>query len=93
MVAKSQFSAYATGVAITNPNRALGVASFIVAFFIPFISLPMAVIALRRSAVLGDDNLWARLGKNISIFFIAVYVIGSAVGLIITVVIPTVTRN
>ena len=92
MVTKSPFSTQVTGIAVTDPNRVLGIASFVVAFFVPIVALPMAVIALRRSAVLGDDNFWAFLGRNVSIFFLSLYVIGCVIGLTIAVIIPSLTR-
>ncbi len=93
MSTKSVFSAQSTGVVITDPNRLLGIASFVVAFFFPIVAWPMAVVALRRSKVLGDDNFWARLGRNISIFVLVVYVVTIAIGLTIAVIIPLIRRG
>ena len=93
MSTKSHFSAQSTGIAVTDPNRVLGIASFVVAFFVPFVALPMAIIALRRSAVLGDENFWAFLGRNVSIFFLILYVAICVIGLTITVIIPSLTRS
>jgi len=93
MSTKLILSVPSTGIAITDPNRFLGIASFIVAFFIPVVAWPMAVIALRRSRLLGQENFWARLARNISIFILAIYVIGIAVGLTIAVILPSIRRG
>jgi hypothetical protein len=46
-------------------------------------------VALRRSKQIGQENFWARLGRDLSIFALAMYVALIAIGLTTSVIIPS----
>ncbi|MDQ1526534.1 MAG: hypothetical protein QOG18_1147, partial [Microbacteriaceae bacterium] len=74
---------------VIDANKALGIASAILSYFIPIVALPMAIVALRRSKQIGQENFWARLGRDLSIFALAIYVALIAIGLTFSVIIPS----
>jgi Mn2+/Fe2+ NRAMP family transporter len=81
------FSSHSITIVIDD-NKALGIASAILSYFIPIVALPMAVVALRRSKRIGQENFWARIGRDWSIFALAVYFAIMAIGLTTSVIIP-----
>ncbi|MCU1580921.1 MAG: hypothetical protein JWO01_309, partial [Microbacteriaceae bacterium] len=50
---------------VIDANETLGILSLVLSFFMPIVALPVAIVALRRSRQIGQENLWARLGRNI----------------------------
>jgi hypothetical protein len=74
---------------VVDSNKALGILSLVLSYFMPIVALPVAIVALRRSKRLGQENLWARLGRNISIFVLSLVGAAMVIGLTISVIIPS----
>ncbi len=81
------------GIAFTDPNKTLGLLAFVVAFVLPVVSLPLAVVSVRRSRALGQDNFWGRIALNLSAFLFAVYAVIIVFGLVAYVIIPVLAHQ
>jgi uncharacterized membrane protein YhaH (DUF805 family) len=74
---------------VVDANETLGIVSLVLSFFMPIVALPVAIVALRRSRQMGQENFWARLARNISIFVLSLAGAAMAIGLTTSVIIPS----